>query len=426
MSGFDSSKFSGGSSYLVSDDAFKAFCYKRANLGRADEANGNLFCVPSDQLDKAIVDSNGDVSALEKQLGLEEGTYGNGPLHRVDVENPSEHNLRAATGEESGANCYFNTPVDENGNLPDIKFCTETDENGKTYTARDAEGREIIDGDKTDPSEIEKLNGKYAVNYGELEKDENDHNIPNGDIKDANLQGYDNKTSGGLDEGVMDRVPNTQENVNHTTIDGWKRGEKGELTSKENKDAYKPDDNLEELKPKQEENNKSETMAKEADKKEEPDKQNGTEKKESMPKEAGKKEGTEKQQGTEKKESMPKEAGKKEDTEKQQGTEKKESMPKEADKKEGTEKQQGTEKKESMPKEADKKEGTEKQQGTDKKESMPKTTNKTNDGKTSQDEPTSKKDKGTDEAKPSNKESKGPSKEGTSKDGPSMNNGIKM
>lgn len=96
MSDFDSSRFDDGASYLMSDDSFKQYADGAKSLGRPDNDNGNLFCAPSDEIDAAIANSNGDIHELEAQLGLDKGTLGDGPIHRVDINNPSEHNVRMA------------------------------------------------------------------------------------------------------------------------------------------------------------------------------------------------------------------------------------------------------------------------------------------------------------------------------------------
>ncbi len=224
MNEFDNQRFDNGASYLVSDEAYNAYIEGRASLGRPDSENGNLFCSPKEEIDRAINNSKGDLSKLESELGLDKGTLGDGPIHRVDIVNPSDHNLREVTGRESGANCFFNTPRDENEKLPDIKFVTETD--GKdVWTKRDSEGREIINVDKTKPEELAKLNGRYATT--------------DGSVHEANLEGYKHTTSGGLYEGVINQVPNTPQHVQHLTIDGWKRGvSSDDLQTRVNHQAY--------------------------------------------------------------------------------------------------------------------------------------------------------------------------------------------
>lgn len=225
MGGFETSKFNNGASYLVSDNSYKQYCKNQKSLGREDNKNGNLFCAPSDEIDMAIANSNGDIHKLEAQLGLDEGALGDGPIHRIDINNPFEHNLREATGEETGANCFFNTPRDDDGNLPHIEFLQELDKKSNEYvTARDAEGREIIDVEKTSPEEIAKLRGRYATSDG---------------VKhDADLTGYEYTTSGGIYEGVTDQILNTPDNVSYWTIEGWGKGKNGELRISLDNEAY--------------------------------------------------------------------------------------------------------------------------------------------------------------------------------------------
>ena len=73
MGGFETSKFNNGASYLVSDNSYRQYCKNQKSLGREDNKNGNLFCAPSDEIDMAIANSNGDIHKLEAQLGLDEG-----------------------------------------------------------------------------------------------------------------------------------------------------------------------------------------------------------------------------------------------------------------------------------------------------------------------------------------------------------------
>ena len=115
-----------------------------------------------------------------------------------------------ASGCESGANEFFNTPLDENGRLPDIKYADE--------------GHRIVDTNRTDPVELSKLNGQYWDQ--------------NGAYHPPNTEGYPGKTSGGLDEAVVNQIPNTPDNVSYTKIDGFRRGEDGVLNYSKITDGY--------------------------------------------------------------------------------------------------------------------------------------------------------------------------------------------
>ncbi len=240
MAVFDPSQFDDGASYLVSQDTYEAFIEGKPFLGRPDKANGNLMIAKTKDIDDAISKSNGDIRELEALLGKAENSFGEGPVYKIDVLKPSEHNLRGATGYESSCNCFFATPIDENGKLPEVEFCRDD----KGRIARDKNGWEIIDLDKTDEDQLKLLNGPYSTNRGELLSDE-DGFLPNGGFHKPNLENYEFQTSGGTYEGFLDRVPNTPENVKYTVIDGWERGKPGNLTMREeNGGYYRPDNAL--------------------------------------------------------------------------------------------------------------------------------------------------------------------------------------
>lgn len=110
MSVFDTSHFNHGASYIVDDDAYQRFVEDNPKLGRPNDACGELFVAPSYEIDKALQESGGDKRKLEQILGLPSNTFGDGPLHRIDIQNPCDPSLdiRAATGEEAGAGEYCN------------------------------------------------------------------------------------------------------------------------------------------------------------------------------------------------------------------------------------------------------------------------------------------------------------------------------
>lgn len=206
-------KFNGQCSVLVSQRTYDRRMEGKDGIGYpADEnnPNGSMFVSTAADIDHALSDCNGDISKLEDYLGLPKGHFGDGPVVRVDINNPEEHGLRIATGTESGANEFYNTPLDENGNLPDIKYADSD--------------HKVVDTNKTDPAELAKLNGQYWDQ--------------NGQYHAPNPEGYQGKTSGGLDEAVINRIPNTPENVTYTKIDGFRRGESSQITSSNLNDGY--------------------------------------------------------------------------------------------------------------------------------------------------------------------------------------------
>lgn len=209
------SQFNGRCSILMRESAYEDFYRGRELIGRAPDQNdpcGSIYVSTAGDIDKALKECNGDILKLEASLGLPEGALGNGSIVRVDISNPEEHGLRVANGKETGANEFYNTPLDANGNLPNIQYTTTAD------------GRWAVDTNQTDPGELAKLNGQYWDQ--------------NGQYHAPNPKGYNGQTSGGLDEAVINRVPNTTENVTYTKIEGFKRGEGSTLSASQINDGY--------------------------------------------------------------------------------------------------------------------------------------------------------------------------------------------
>ncbi|MFK8273031.1 hypothetical protein [Capnocytophaga canimorsus] len=73
-------------------------------LGRAD----GQFVAPTNQINDLLTKSNGNISVIEKALGIPKGDWQNrGGLYKIDMLNPFEHNLRLPTSDSSGANELF-------------------------------------------------------------------------------------------------------------------------------------------------------------------------------------------------------------------------------------------------------------------------------------------------------------------------------
>ena len=208
-------QFDGKCSRLISEKTYRDYYRGKDCIGFNPSANdpyGSMYVSTVADIDKAIKGCNGDISKLESSLGFPEGHFGNGPVVRVDINNPEEHGLRVANGKEAGANEYFNTKADQNGNLPKIEHTTTSD------------GRWAVDANKTDSEELAKLNGQYIDQ--------------NGAYHPPNTAGYDGKTSGGMSEAVINQVPNNAENVSYTKIEGFKRNENNTLNTTRLYDGY--------------------------------------------------------------------------------------------------------------------------------------------------------------------------------------------
>ena len=97
-----SADFNSGGSYLISQANYDRYIAGRDAIGRSD----GQFMIPKSQMDELLEQYPNDISAWEDQLGLNHGSLGNAP-YRVDVNEPSQYNLRAPDKSLSGANDKF-------------------------------------------------------------------------------------------------------------------------------------------------------------------------------------------------------------------------------------------------------------------------------------------------------------------------------
>ena len=194
-------------------------------------------------------ESDGDKRKLEQILGLPSNTFGDGPLHRIDIQNPCDPSLdiRAATGKEAGAGEYWNTNVRSDRSLPEAKYINNTKNQIKKEKLGNGNPNKYADIDANKTPDLSELKGNYNACYNYAGTDTSQqamgdyldsHSIKiNGpytcEFRDgdptkgvlnqivihhpANADGYDYKTSGGLHEAVLNQVPNDEAHVTHTT-----------------------------------------------------------------------------------------------------------------------------------------------------------------------------------------------------------------
>ena len=91
-------KFDEGGGYITSKDVLDRF--GRDTLGRPD----GQFIMPKAELDALIKRANGDISVIEKELGIPAGAWKGKEIVRIDVPNAKNSNLRMPSGNEAGAN----------------------------------------------------------------------------------------------------------------------------------------------------------------------------------------------------------------------------------------------------------------------------------------------------------------------------------
>ena len=99
--------FENGGSYLVSKKVYDLRIKDNIlnpQLGRP----GELFISTHEQINQALIESNGSLSKLEKIMGFDSGTYTeNGGVVRIDIKNPVDYEIRLPSGNEYGANSHF-------------------------------------------------------------------------------------------------------------------------------------------------------------------------------------------------------------------------------------------------------------------------------------------------------------------------------
>jgi hypothetical protein len=69
-------------------------------IGRPD----GQFLMPKSELDAVLKRADGDISVIERELGIPPGSWKGQELVRIDVPKPKDLNLRVPSGNEAGAN----------------------------------------------------------------------------------------------------------------------------------------------------------------------------------------------------------------------------------------------------------------------------------------------------------------------------------
>jgi hypothetical protein len=92
------SKFDEGGGYITSKGGLDKF--GREMVGRPD----GQFLMPKSELDAVLKRADGDISVIERELGIPPGSWKGQELVRIDVPKPKDLNLRVPSGNEAGAN----------------------------------------------------------------------------------------------------------------------------------------------------------------------------------------------------------------------------------------------------------------------------------------------------------------------------------
>lgn len=111
-------KFKGGAVTFIRSDQFERFTVDMNKMhGRTD----GLFVMPLDFAMDVINSSGGNLGKVEEKMGIDKGWWNDGKnkMLAIVVKNPSDHNLRVATGTEGGANSYWRPGCVTSGGVPE-------------------------------------------------------------------------------------------------------------------------------------------------------------------------------------------------------------------------------------------------------------------------------------------------------------------
>lgn len=193
--------FNNGGSILMTYDSYQKFYQNKDLLGHKED-NSN-YILNSDDMDKILTESKGDIRYIEKALGFTDGYLGKGPLYRVDIKEPQNHNIRMANGYEAGANPLFNTPK-HGDKLP------EYTQDWSRIRCSPKNKRKEMPTLTVDSKDKSWLKGEY---YDSV----TGYHAPD-------LFGYRGRTSGGYREAVIDLTANVPENVQYIKYDNFTKG----------------------------------------------------------------------------------------------------------------------------------------------------------------------------------------------------------
>jgi hypothetical protein len=90
--------FKEGGAFLIPSKFLNT--YGRDLFGRAD----GRYIMPKYQMDNLLKKAKGDLSIVEKELGIPAGFFGHQKISRIDIPYPQKLNIRMPTGKESGTN----------------------------------------------------------------------------------------------------------------------------------------------------------------------------------------------------------------------------------------------------------------------------------------------------------------------------------
>jgi len=90
--------FDNGAAYLVPKEILDKF--GREKIGRAD----GQFVMSKTELDSLLKRADGNLSIIEKDLGIPENSWKGKAIRRIDIPNPMELQIRIPSGNEAGAN----------------------------------------------------------------------------------------------------------------------------------------------------------------------------------------------------------------------------------------------------------------------------------------------------------------------------------
>lgn len=98
-------KFKDGGSYVLTKEQYEMFVEGKSELGCPDNSQ---YITTTENIDRIIAESGGDIGVFEDKLGFDRGHFENGGgLVRIDVKDPMSLNPRMPSGNEMGANEHY-------------------------------------------------------------------------------------------------------------------------------------------------------------------------------------------------------------------------------------------------------------------------------------------------------------------------------
>lgn len=83
------------------------------------DGDGKGFVLPSSEVDRILARADGDLRVVERELGLPDGMFGDGPVTVVDFPDATPDDIRIPSGNETGASDLWEPGGKTSGGVPE-------------------------------------------------------------------------------------------------------------------------------------------------------------------------------------------------------------------------------------------------------------------------------------------------------------------